>query len=1003
MEPTSTEAPTAGAPSNGVPTGAGQAAGGLASRIARVPDAGPDLALARSDLADALKADESGRLAAAIAAAPTGEALVLAAASDSPYLREHLFRRPERLARILADAPEARIAALVAELIAARPADEAAVMRAVRQAKQEAALVIALADLGGVWDVPAVTDALTRLADGCVRAGVRFILRATHAAGRMALKDPEDPEAGCGWIVLAMGKHGAFELNYSSDIDLIVFYDRDIAPVPAEADAATLFVRMTRQLVKILQERTADGYGFRTDLRLRPDPGATAIAVSVLAALQYYGSMGQNWERAAMIKARPCAGDIAAGEGFLKEIRPFVWRKYLDYAAIRDIHSIKRQIHAHKGHGKVAVYGHNVKLGRGGIREIEFFVQTQQLIAGGRNPDLRGRGTIAMLDALVAHGWLDAAARDDLAEAYLFLRAVEHRIQMVADEQTHTLPETPDGLARIGRMMGIGDAEAFAAALERRFHTVSGHYAGLFEEEVSLAGSLGNLSFTGDEDDPDTLATLAGLGYQRPDVVTRAVRAWHFGRYAATRSTRAREILTEITPALLAALAETDAADAAFTAFDTFLKNMPAGVQLFSLIAENKALLTLVATIMGTAPRLAGIVGRRPHVMDAVLEPAFFGTVPDAEELDRRLDLSLGESRAYEEVLDRARIFGQEQMFLIGVRVLSGTISARRAGAVYARLADVILARLLAATLHELEKAHGRVPGGRVALIAMGKLGGREMTAASDLDLILLYDHDPDATASDGARPLAPSQYFARATQRLVTALAAPTAEGKLYEVDFRLRPSGNAGPLATRVDAFARYQRADAWTWEHMALTRARVVAATGGLGGDVEAIIAETLARPRDPDAILADVTDMRARIEQEKGSADPWDMKVVPGGLIDIEFLAQTLQLLHASAHPRIVSTNTEATLVLAERAGVLSRADGEVLIPAIRLYNDLTQVLRLGIAGRFKPTEAPKGFLALVTQAGGMPSVETLEAHLRQTQAAVRAVFERVVGPVERRKG
>nr|WP_246329558.1 bifunctional [glutamine synthetase] adenylyltransferase/[glutamine synthetase]-adenylyl-L-tyrosine phosphorylase [Chthonobacter rhizosphaerae] len=961
------------------------------------------MALARSDLADGLARDGGDALREALSAAPDAEALVLAAASDSPYLREHLFRKPERLARIIGQAPEARIAALAADLVATIPPDEAGAMRMVRQAKQEAALVIALADLGGIWDVPAVTRALTTIADASVRAGARFILRAAHTAGKLTLPDPDDPETGSGWIIIAMGKHGAFELNYSSDIDLIVFYDRDIAPAPEDADVATLFVRMTRQLVKILQERTADGYAFRTDLRLRPDPGATAIAVSVLAALQYYGSMGQNWERAAMIKARPCAGDVTAGEQFLKEIAPFVWRKYLDYAAIRDIHSIKRQIHAHKGHGKVAVYGHNVKLGRGGIREIEFFVQTQQLIAGGRNPDLRGRGTIAMLDALVAHGWLEAATRDDLAEAYGYLRAVEHRIQMVADEQTHTLPDTPSGLARIGRMMGEPDVEAFAAGLERRFHTVSAHYADLFEEEASLAGSLGNLIFTGDEDDPDTLATLAGLGYQRPQEVTRAVRAWHFGRYAATRSTRAREILTEITPNLLQALAETDAADAAFIAFDTFLKNMPAGVQLFSMLSENRALLSLVATIMGTAPRLAGIVGRRPHVMDAVLEPAFFGTVPDAAELDRRLDVTLGESRAYEEVLDRARIFGQEQMFLIGVRVLSGTITARQAGAAFARLADVILSRLLAATLHELEKAHGRVPGGRVALIAMGKLGGREMTAASDLDLILLYDHDPEASASDGPRPLAPSQYFARATQRLVTALSAPTAEGKLYEVDFRLRPSGNAGPLATRVDAFARYQRQDAWTWEHMALTRARVVAATGGLGEEVEAVIRETIARPRDREVILADVTDMRARIEQEKGSSDPWDMKVAPGGLIDVEFIAQTLQLLHGGTHPKIVSTNTEAALVMAERAGVLARADGEVLIPAIRLYNDLTQVLRLSITGRFKPADAPKGFLALVTQAGGMPSVETLQTHLKETQASVRAAFERLIGTVERKKG
>ncbi|WP_181704162.1 bifunctional [glutamine synthetase] adenylyltransferase/[glutamine synthetase]-adenylyl-L-tyrosine phosphorylase [Chthonobacter albigriseus] len=974
----------------------------LAARIAVVPKPGPDLALAESDLADALAGEDGKALAEALSIGSARD-LVLAAASDSPYLRELAFRHPARLAAVLTTPPERLIADLAAGLRGEIAESEGAVMQRVRRAKQQAALAIALADLGGIWTVAEVTHALTVIADACVSAGIRTLLAEAHAQGKLALPDPTDPEKGSGWIILAMGKHGAFELNYSSDIDLIVLFERDLVPAPADADLSTFFVRLTRRLVKILQERTADGYAFRTDLRLRPDPGATAIAMSVLAALQYYESMGQNWERAAMIKARPCAGDIAAGEGFLKELRPFIWRKYLDYAAIRDVHSIKRQIHAHKGHGKVAIAGHNVKLGRGGIREIEFFVQTQQLIAGGREPALRGRATIAMLDELVRLGWLDARVRDDLVEAYAFLRKVEHRIQMVADEQTHTLPDTPAGLDRIGRMMGFNDGQAFGTALERTLLTVSQHYADLFEEDGSLAGSVGNLVFTGDDDDPETLATLTALGYARPSEVTRAVRAWHFGRYPATRSTKAREILTEITPKLLSALAETEAADTAFIAFDAFLARLPAGVQLFSLLSQNPALLDLLATIMGTAPRLADIVARRPHVMDAVLEPAFFGTLPTEEEIAGRLGRYLGESRAYEEALDRARIFGQEQMFLIGVRVLSGTISARQAGEAYARLADVLLSALLAATLGELERAHGKVAGGRVALVAMGKLGGREMTAASDLDLILLYEHDEEAGPSDGPRPLAPTQYYARLTQRFVTAVSAPTAEGKLYEVDFRLRPSGNAGPLATRLSAFARYQREEAWTWEHMALTRARVVADTGGIGAEAAAVVAETLTRRRDDAAIRRDVADMRARIEAEKGSDDPWDMKVVPGGLIDVEFVAQYLQLVHAADHPKIVSTNTEAVLVLAEKAGVLTEADGDVLIPAIRLYNDVTQVLRLAITGRFKPAEAPRGVLALVNQAGAVPTVEMLEAQLRETETAVRACFERIVGKVERAPG
>lgn len=977
----------------------GLPAGALGRRVALVPAAGPALARAEDDLADALAADGGGALAAALAAMPRARDLVVAAGSDSSYLREIAFRRPERLARVLAAEPEAHADALIASLDEVA-ADEAAVMRRVRAVKQEAALMIALADLGGIWDVETVTRTLTRLADACVGAGVRFLLAEAQRQGKLALPDPERPEVGSGWILLAMGKHGAFELNYSSDVDLIVLYDAETVPAPEGTDLSTFFVRLTKRLVKILQDRTADGYAFRTDLRLRPDPGATPPAISVLAALQYYESMGQNWERAAMIKARPCAGDVPAGERFLAELRPYVWRKYLDYAAIRDIHSIKRQIHAHKGHGKVAVAGHNVKLGRGGIREIEFFVQTQQLIAGGRDPALRGRSTLAMLDGLVEAGWLKPVIRDDLAEAYRFLRRVEHRIQMVADEQSHTLPEDEAGLARIGRMMGYAGAADFAAGLTERLTRVAEHYADLFEEEDDLSGEVGNMVFTGDDDDPDTIATLSRLGYQRPSDVTRAVRAWHFGRYPATRSTRAREILTEMTPRLLGAFAETDAADQAFLAFDAFLARLPAGVQLLSLLSQNRHLLSLIATVLGAAPRLADVVARRPHVLDAVLEPAFFGTVPSRDDLVRRLDGSLAESRSYEEALDRARIFGQEQMFLVGVRVISGTLSARQAGAAYARVADATLAALLDRTAAEMERVHGRVPGGRLALVAMGKLGGNEMTAASDLDLILLYDHDPDAGSSDGARPIAPAQYYARLTQRFVTAVTAPTAEGRLYEVDFRLRPSGNAGPLATRLDAFARYQRDDAWTWEHMALTRARVVTATGGLGAAVEAVIAETLRRPRDPGKVRAEVADMRARIEAEKGSKDPWDLKVVPGGLIDVEFVAQALQLIHAAERPEILSTTTETVLTNAAAAGLLAAEDAERLVPAIRLYGDLTQVLRLAVSGPFRPTEAPRGVLALLARAGAMPDFDVLAVALGETEAAVRATFERLVGKVER---
>ena len=873
-------------------------------------------------------------------------------------------------------------------------------MGTLRRGRQELALLAALADLGGVWEVTRVTAALTAFADAAVGAAVRFVMAEAAAAEQITLPDATDPARDSGWIILGMGKLGACELNYSSDIDLIVLFDAETAKLAEDAEPSMLFVRYTKKLVQILNEHTEDGYVFRTDLRLRPDPGATNIAISTEAALQYYESLGQNWERAALIKARPIAGDIVAGERYLHELVPYIWRKYLDYAAISDIHSIKRQIHDHRGHDEIAVAGHNIKLGRGGIREIEFFVQTQQLIAGGRNPALRGRGTLETLAALAEGGWIDAETRDDLAASYKALRTIEHCLQMIADEQTHSLPEDDDGLAVVAAMAGHDDVPGFARALTETLGRVRNRYAELFEQAPSLTSTVGSLVFTGDSDDPETLYTLGKLGYREPEKVTATVRGWHFGRYPAIRSATARERLTEFAPALIESLATTKSADAAFAAFDRFLARLPAGVQLFSLLSSNPGLLDLLATVMATAPRLADTVAQRPHVLDAVIEPAFFGSVPGRKIIADRLALTLSQAESYEDVLDRARIFGQEQAFLIGVRVLAGTVGARAAGAAYATLAEVLVAALLEAARTEFETVHGRIRGGEVAVLAMGKLGGREMTAASDLDLIFLYDFDEKASASSGERPLPGPQYFTRLTQRLLAALSAPTAEGTLYEVDFRLRPSGNSGPLATHIDAFAAYQAKGAWTWEHMALTRARAIAGGKRVMSKIDVVIAKALSRKRDAKKTRSDVIEMRTLIASEKGGEGAWDLKQAPGGLVDIEFVAQYLQLVHGASHPGILSPETETVLVNAASAKLLPAREAEILLPALRLQQALTQLLRLCVDGLFVPEEAPGGLLDLLARAGELPDFPTLDRHLHDTQAAVRASFERVIGKLDK---
>jgi [glutamine synthetase] adenylyltransferase / [glutamine synthetase]-adenylyl-L-tyrosine phosphorylase len=925
-------------------------------------------------------------------------ALMEGLADGSPFLWDLASADPARLLALLGAEPDAHLSALLAATAAAvaTTPDEAEAMRLLRRMKQEAALLIALADIGGVWPIMRVTAALTALADTALASAIRFLLNGPITRGKLDLAGPDGPDAGCGLIVLAMGKMGAYELNYSSDIDLIVLFDPRTPTLAPDVEPAPLYLRITRGLVKLLQERTGDGYVFRVDLRLRPDPASTQIAVSTDSALAYYEGVGQNWERAAMIKARPCAGDIARGTAFLKDISPFVWRKYLDFAAVADVHAMKRQIHAYRGHEEIAVEGHNIKLGRGGIREIEFFVQTQQLIAGGRNAALRGRETLEMLAALSAGGWISPEAGRDLEAAYLFLRAVEHRLQMVNDEQIHTLPAERDELARFARFLGLADRDAFARVLLEHLRKVQAHYARLFEDAPALAAQRHGLVFTPEADHRDTLDKLNEMGFRRPIEVSGAVRRWLSGGMRGLRSETAREQLGELVPVLLDQLARSENPDAGVAALDGFLAGLSAGVRLISTLRQNPDFVALLTSILGTAPRLADTLAHHPQVMDALIDPTFFGALPDEAKLDSQLAASLAQSSSYEDFLDRARLFGQEHMFLIGARILSGTLSAAQAGDAFARLADVLVSAMHRSTADSFAQNHGRVRGQDSAVLALGKLGGREMTAASDLDLIIIYDFDGEHPESDGPRPLYGSQYFARLTQRIISALTTQTNYGSLYQVDMRLRPSGRSGPLATKLDSFANYQDSEAWTWEHMALTRARVLSGSPAFRVRVEETIQGVLRRPRDTELVAGDVVEMRRAIATEKGDDKRWDLKYVAGGLIDLEFIAQYLQLVHAAQRPEILDTSTARVLDKAWRLGLIETADAEVVRAAARLYHDLTQILRLCLSDPFEAKSAGSGLLGLLTRAADVPDFATLDAHLADMQDKVRASFVRILG-------
>ncbi|WP_413785978.1 bifunctional [glutamine synthetase] adenylyltransferase/[glutamine synthetase]-adenylyl-L-tyrosine phosphorylase [Agrobacterium sp. rho-13.3] len=922
----------------------------------------------------------------------------------SPYLRDAAVADEGLLTLAMSGGLETTLGRLVEDARTCwKPNDdgavpsEAEVMTRLRVAKRRLSFIAALADLARIFTARDTTRWLSDMADASLAAAIDHLLLANHHSGKLKLTNLEAPSEGSGLLVLGMGKLGAQELNYSSDIDAVVFFEPTAGIVPDPLDALETFGRMMRRLIRIMQERTADGYVFRTDLRLRPDPGSTPLAIPVEAALTYYEGRGQNWERAAYIKARPVAGDIKAGENFLRELTPFVFRKYLDYAAIADIHSIKRQIHAHKGHGAIAVKGHNVKLGRGGIREIEFFAQTQQLIAGGRMAPLRVRSTQQALSALTEAKWIDAETRDSLTDAYWFLREVEHRIQMVRDEQTHILPDTETELKRIAFMLGFADTKAFSEQLESVLRLVERKYSALFEQETKLSGESGNLVFTGQKDDPDTLKTLARLGFERPEDMSRVIRTWHNGRYRATQSVEARERLTELTPDLLKAFGESKRADEALLRFDNFLSGLPAGIQLFSLLGNNPALLSLLVTIMSSAPRLAEIIAARPHVFDGMLDPGLMTDIPTRDYLSQRMDGFVSPARHYEDILDRLRIFAAEQRFLIGVRLLTGAISGEVAARAFTHLADLVIEASLNAVLAEMDVAHGKYPGGRVAVMGMGKLGSFELTAGSDVDLILLYDYDDAVEESDGAKPLDAVRYFTRVTQRLISALSAPTAEGVLYEVDMRLRPSGNKGPVATRISTFEKYQREEAWTWEHLALSRARLICGDPSLMADAKGIIASVLSQKRDVAKIAADVQDMRNLIGKEKPPANIWDFKLIPGGLVDLEFIAQYLTLVAPSRGlpPHVAGESTSDVLKRVASGTMESQAYDECMA-AMHLFTELSQIIRLCIDSDFEPKEAPAGLNDLVCRAGDCPDIGTLEGEVKRLSKTVRKAFTSVVG-------
>jgi len=916
---------------------------------------------------------------------------------NSPYLSKVAIKNPQCLTRFNTHDPNEAWAVFLDTLeqeISATRYNIEALRTLLRQRKEEVALHIAICDLCGLWNLSDITRSLSEFADKCVSTAIKALLLAEAEKNNVKPSNASDPQIDCGLFVLALGKLGAGELNYSSDIDLIVLYDIEALPYTGRKTPQEFMVKLTKELIRLLDERTADGYVFRTDLRLRPDPGSTAIAVSTETAELYYESWGQNWERSALIKARVIAGDEKVGSAFLKRLEPFIWRKSLDFYAIQDIHSIKRQIYASKGGREIDVLGHDIKIGRGGIREVEFFVQIQQLIWGGRNPALRQPQTLGGLKSLKVNGLVDTLATQELTDSYIFLRNLEHRMQMVNDEQTQKIPSDQARAEALSVFFGYATFDQFSDAVTFHLQQVERHYADLFEDAPDLTID-GNLVFTGSEHDPGTLTTLSNLGFENPEAISQIIRTWHTGRYRATKSTRSRQILTEIVPSLISAFSKTTQPDRALIKFDGFLERLPAGVQLFSVFYAHPEILELLADIMGDAPRLADYLNTSSDRFDYVLDPEFFEVLASTETLSVELHKVLERATDFEAKLDACRRWTNDLRFRVGVQALRYLVTPSAGAKALSTIAETTICTLVPYVCREFADKFGEIEGANLAVLAYGKLGGSELTPTSDLDLVFIYDSPIASESTGGSRSLSASVYYMRLTQRIISALTVLTADGHLYEIDLRLRPAGAHGPIATSLEAFHKYQRDDAWVWEHLALTKARTVYSTGQLNKKISHAIHGALKQKRTAPEVAKAISDMRTRVLQKHSSDAPWDIKHMAGGLMDTEFMIQFHALLNYESLEKTEPRDSLDTLESLKLHGVLQTSEADILSEATALWTNLLWLLRLTLDVSVSTGEIPAGLEKRFLHATGLASREALDREVKKMSKQVSSMFENTI--------
>ena len=863
------------------------------------------------------------------------EGAVTRATGESPFLREAMVMRPEVTESFVTSGAEAAVTRALREV-----GDE--VGTTLRRRRLGLALAVALGDLSGEFTLEQVTSHLSAFADSAIDA-------ALSAAMRERMPD-EEPR---GIAVLALGKLGSRELNYSSDVDLILVFDPVTMPRRLRDDPGEAAVRYGRRLVELLQARTAEGYVARVDLRLRPASEVTPIVIPIDAAIGYYESSALPWERAAFIRARACAGDLSLGERFLAEIQPFIWRRALDFGAIDEIRDISLRIRDHYAHSQAFGPGYDLKRGRGGIREAEFFTQVQQLIHGGRDPALRASATLDALAALSLAGRLDPQDASAIADAYRSLRTVEHRVQMIHDRQEHRLPLNPAALDAVARLDGQPSAATLLAGLADKVEAVGRHFDGLISERGERMSN-----------DPDVLrAELAVLGFAGEEA-QRRVSEWRSGRARSLRSPAARSAFEAMLPTLLHAIGAGPDPDRALNRFGDIVERLSSGVNLYRLLEARPALADLVALILTHAPVLADQLARRPTLLDGLLDDSSFAEPLDANPLVGLFEKEIA-GLAYDAALDRVRRLVGERRFALGVQLIAAHRDPIVIAEGYSALAEAAVVVLARATQDDFATRHGRIAGAELVVLALGRLGGQALTHASDLDLIYLFDA-PDGAQSDGAKPLSATDYYNRLASRVTAALSVPTAAGPLYDVDTRLRPQGAQGMLAVRVDAFLTYQADEAWTWEHMALCRARPLTGSAAMQTRVADSIREVLGARDNPAKIRSDAVKMRADMATHKPPAGPLDIKLGSGGLVDLEFAVHTLQLTTGIG----LQPQLEHAIAAIGDAGLIdAEAD-----PDLRLLSSVLVVLRLVGSGRdMAPAEQSQRLVASLCGADSWTSL------------------------------